>query len=134
MKVFVSYSGADEKWADLLRARLPQEGIEVWDFTSEFWPGDNWALKYGKGLEEADAMVVLLSPQAAQSKEVTREIQYALGAPRFRDRLVSVVVKPMVEIPWILQQQPLIRASKDANETVREVAAALKKSEALVER
>lgn len=65
MKVFISYAGADEKWADVLRARLPKAGIEVGNPSTEIAPGENWGLKYGKGLEASDAMIVLLSPDSA---------------------------------------------------------------------
>ena len=134
MKVFISHSGSDEKWADLLRQYLPKEGIEVWDPSSEIAPGENWGLKYGKGLENSDAMVVLLSPDSAKSDWVKHEIEYALGSPRFRDRLVTVLVRPTADIPWILERQQLIRASGDSAKTVREVAGALKSPRVAVAR
>ena len=130
MKVFISHSGSDEKWADLLRQHLAREGIEVWNPGSEIGPGENWALTYGKGLEAADAMIVLLSPDSAKSDWVRHEIEYALSSPRFRDRIFPVLVKPTEEVPWILQKQHFIRATKDAADTVRRVSSALKKSQA----
>lgn len=126
MKVFISYSHADEKWAGLLRQRLSSEGIEVWDPASEVSPGENWGLKYGKGLEASDAMIVLLSPDSAKSDVVRHEIDYALSSPRFRDRLVSVLVRPTADVPWILERQHFIRATKDVDKTVGEVTRALK--------
>jgi hypothetical protein len=128
MKIFVSYSQADEKWAQLLRSRLSQEGFEVWDPESDLAPGDNWRLKSGKALQSADAMIVLLSPEAAKSDWVQSEIDYALGSPHFRDRLIPLVVKPTEDIPWILRKQPLIRATKDVEETIRRVVASLHRS------
>ncbi|MGB8167490.1 MAG: toll/interleukin-1 receptor domain-containing protein [Chthoniobacteraceae bacterium] len=130
MKVFISYSGSDEKWANLLRQRLPQEGIDVWNPGLEIAPGENWGLKYGKGLEASDAMIVLLSPDSAKSDWVRHEIEYALSAPRFRDRLIPVLVRPTADIPWILAKQKIIRAGKDIDETVRAVASALKDTKA----
>ncbi len=130
MKVFISHSGSDEKWANLLRQHLAQEGIEVWNPGAEIGPGENWALKYGQELEAADAMIVLLSPDSAKSDWVRHEIEYALSSPRFRDRLFPVLVKPTEEVPWILQKQHFIRATKDVDGTVRRVTSALKKSKA----
>jgi len=126
MKVFISHSQADEKWADALRKGLSQQGIEVWDPALEIAPGENWGLKYGKGLEASDAMIVLLSPESAKSDMVRHEIDYALGSPRFRDRLVSVLVRPTTDVPWILEKQSFIRATKDIDKTVDEVTRALK--------
>lgn len=132
MKVFISHSHADEKWADVLRKRLSEEGIEVWDPSLEIAPGENWGLKYGKGLEASDAMIVLLSPDSAKSDIVRHEIDYALGSPRFRDRLVSVLVRPTADVPWILEEKHFIRATKDVDKTVGEVARALKTRDAKV--
>jgi putative hemolysin len=39
-----------------------------------------------------------------------------------------LVVKPTENIPWILRKLPLIRATKDTDETVRRVVACLEKS------
>jgi hypothetical protein len=109
MKVFVSHSRSDEGFARELVSRLAAEGFKVWH-GDEVSPGDNWALKVGKALEESDAMVVLLSPDADKSDYVRRDIEYALGSPRYRNRLLSVVVRPTRRIPWILRKLPLIRA------------------------
>lgn len=126
MNVFISHSSADKKWADLLREKLLERGIDVWNSREEMPPGANWALVYGKALENSDAMIVLLSPDAAKSESVRHEIDYALMAPRFRHRLISLVVRPTREIPWILEKQPhFIRAQRDVDATVRDVAEAL---------
>lgn len=130
MKVFISYSGADEKSADLLRRALLRQKIEVWNPASEIAPGENWGLKYGKALQNSDAVVVLLSPDSVKSDWVRHEIEYALSSPQFRDRLVPVVLRPTEDIPWILRRQQVIRATKDSDETARRIAIALRKSPA----
>src|SRR5437773_9430965 len=66
MKVFISYSGPDEKWADLLRTALSKYDVEAWDPASQIAPGENWGLKYGKAIENADAVVVLVSPDSVK--------------------------------------------------------------------
>jgi len=128
MKIFISHSESDEKWARLLRSRLSEEGFEVWNSASDIAPGDNWLLKSGKALEAADAMIVLLSPDSAKSDSVRSEIEFALGSPQFRDRLIPLLVKPTEDIPWILRKLQIIRATKDADETVGRVIAVLQKS------
>ena len=112
MKVFLSYSAADRELARELVSRLRAEGFDVWQF-DELAPGDNWALAIGKALEESDAMIVLLSPDAAKSEWVEREVEYALTSPRYKNRLLPVVVKPTRRIPWILRKLPLIRLYED---------------------
>jgi hypothetical protein len=130
MNVFISYSGADEKWADRLRTALGQQDITVWNPASQIAPGENWGLKYGKALQNADAVVVLLSPDSVKSDWVRHEIEYAISSPQFRDRLIPVVVRPTDDIPWILRKQQVIRAGKDIDETARRIANALRKSPA----
>ena len=127
MKVFISYSGPDEKWADLLRTALSKYDVEAWDPASQIAPGENWGLKYGKALENADAVVVLVSPDSVKSDWVRHEIQYALSSPQFRDRLIPVVVRPTEEIPWILRKLKVIRATKEPDETARRIVNVLRR-------
>jgi len=108
MRVFLSHSHKDGELARELVSRLAAEGFRVWD-DAELVPGDNWALAIGKALEESDAMIVLLSPDAARSDSVVREVEYALTSPRYKNRLLPVVVRPTARIPWILRKLPLIR-------------------------
>lgn len=62
-------------------------------------------------MEESDAMVVLFTPAAASSLDVKRNIEYALGAMNYSNRLIPVVVGdseavPETEIPWIVLRMP----------------------------
>jgi len=127
MKVFISYSEADEKWVRLLRPRLQEEGFEVWNSASDIAPGDNWLLKSGRALQSADAMIVLLSPDSAKSDWVRSEIEYALSSPQFRGRVIPLLIKPTEDVPWILHKLHFIRATKDADETISRVVAILQK-------
>ena len=128
MKIFLSYSEADAKWADLLRQGLDEAGFEVWDRATASNPGSNWHLELGRALERAEAMIVLLSPASVKSPWVLSEIEYALSARQFRGRLIPVLIKPTREIPWILQKLQFIRATKDTAETLHRITAALDES------
>ena len=127
LKVFLSYAERDDKPAQALRIELEKGGFEVWDRAARLTPGDNWALEQGKALKEAEAMVVLLSPAALASEHVKREIDYALGEPRFKGRLVPVVVRPVKEIPWILETLQVLRIDADPERCSRRVLEALKR-------
>jgi len=104
MRVFLSYAAEDRKWAQELISSLQDAGLQVWDGAAELANGNNWFLETGKALEGANAMVVLLSPAAAKSEGLKREIDYALTSKRFKHRLIPVIVKPTAKIPWILQR------------------------------
>jgi hypothetical protein len=127
LKVFLSYADRDDKLAQALRIELEKGGFEVWDPVARLTPGDNWALEQGKALNEAEAIVVLLSPAALASDHVKREIDYALGEPRFKGRLIPVVVRPVKEIPWILETLQVLRIDADLGRGSRRVLEALKR-------
>jgi len=128
VKVFISYSGPDERYAERLRQALVKHDVQVWDPASQIAPGENWGLKYGRALEDSEAVVVLISPASVKSDVVRHEIQYAVSNAQFRDRLIPVLVRPTDEIPWILRKQKVIRASQNADETARRIANALRKA------
>ena len=67
MKVFISHAYTDEPFVRKVAAGLEKVGLEVWDATREILPGDNWAAKVARALEESEAMVVLFTPDALRS-------------------------------------------------------------------
>jgi len=128
MRVFLSYDSKDEKSAKELTERLSAVGFEIWDAAQELLPGDNWALKVGKALEESDAMIVLLSPEGVKSQWVRREIEYALGSRKYEGRLIPVMVRPTSDIPWVLRQFHVVRADKERDEATKQIVAQLQRA------
>ena len=111
MKVFISYSHEDIDLAFNVSNALEKNGLQVWNADRELLPGDNWASETARALDEAEAMVVLMTPSALASRQVKREIEYALGAKNFSNRLILLAVGdrerlPKNEIPWIVKQLP----------------------------
>ena len=109
MKVYLSHSHTDAWLAARIAQALTDNGLEVRDPQRDILPGDNWASVIAHALEESDAMVVLLTPEAARSPYVKREMLYALGAKNYSNRLIPVVVGdrerlPAGEIPWIVRR------------------------------
>jgi hypothetical protein len=128
VKVFLSYAQSDAGSARSLAERLSRAGFEVWDPSRELVPGENWASKVGEALDDSDAMVVLLSPDSVDSQQVRREIEYALGSPRYEARLIPVVVRPTDKVPWILQRLTLVPFHGDPASQGEQVVRALKKA------
>ena len=107
MKVFLSHHHSDAPLAARISKALAETGLEVWDPDRDLLPGDNWAGEVARALEESEAMVVLLTPAAAGSPYVKRDIGYALGAKNYSNRLIPVVVGkgfPASERPWIVRR------------------------------
>ncbi len=122
--VYLSYSAADEKVAAQIRRRLRDDGYDVFDPIADVRLGENWAEAISHGLEQARAMVVLLSPDSVKSPNVLHEIGFALGSKHFRGRVLPVVLKPTEEIPWFLRTIPDVRIT--AGDPGSQVAKVLK--------
>jgi hypothetical protein len=131
MKVFISYACEDRELAKRLSRWLEGAGFDVWLDESNILPGDNWAEKVSQALKESQAMVVLVSPTAMDSKWVRHEIEFALGAKEYSGRLVPVFVGPRDKIPedrlpWILRRLKGIELTNQAEEeSLREIAEVL---------
>ncbi len=76
--IFLSYSRKDSGAMSRLRDRLRGEGFSVWVDEGELEPGTpDWRDAIEAGIEAAGCVVVILSPEAKESKWVAREIAYA---------------------------------------------------------
>ena len=111
MKVFLSYAHDDAALASRVCKALADSGLEVTDPDRDHLPGENWAGEVARALEESEAMVVLLTPSAVGSTAVMRNIEYALGAKNYSNRLIPVVVGGLehfsaAEVPWIVRRMP----------------------------
>jgi len=113
IQVYLSHVASDGPWARELAHQLMAAGIRVVDPFDELFPGDNWSLKIGRALEESEAMIVLISPEAVKSNWLHGEIQYALGEERFEGRLIPVKVKPTDDFPWVLRNMQWVGGNPD---------------------
>lgn len=132
MQVYISHVAADDKLADRVAAVLREAGLQVWD-ESQILPGDNWAEKLAEGLQASNAIVVLLTPNSANSANVGYEVGYALGNKDFKGRLIPVVVERPGEMapiaaPWVFSKLRTIYLADPENDDagLREIAQALK--------
>lgn len=93
---FVSYTGADEAWAEWTAYVLEEEGssviIQAWDFR----PGANFVLEMQKASEQADRTLMMLSPEYLKSLYAAPEWAAAFGhdPQGISKRLVPIMVKP----------------------------------------
>ena len=124
MKVFLSYALDDKEAARDFARRLSEEGLDVWFDEWQLQPGDNWSKEVGRALDQSDAMIVLITPEAMKSKGVRGEIEYALMTPRFEGLLIPLVLKPSDEMPWILDRMA-IRGDRSRPAAVRKIVDAL---------
>jgi hypothetical protein len=117
MNVFISYAPADAELAGRIADVLKASGFQVWD-DSQILPGDNWGVRLAQALEEAEAMVVVLTPHSLRSPNVSREVGYALGNKDYKDRVIPVIAAPpdqlpQEDIPWVLNRFQVIHLQDD---------------------
>jgi len=65
------------------------------------------------------------TPAPRFSKQVRREIAYALGNRNYEGRIFTVMVRPTEEVPWILHKFHMLRANSPA-QISKHIAGALK--------
>lgn len=93
MQLFVSHSGKDRAYVDLLAKRLESAGCTA--YLAEYdvsGVGHDLNQKLRSAIKQSDAMVVLLTLNAANSAIVREEIGFALGL----GRAVIPLVEPEV--------------------------------------
>ncbi len=125
MKVFLSYASSDAETGEEVRRALEEAGFEVWDPVIRLGHGSNFALDIGRALEDSDALVVLVSPEAMKSDWIRWELNHALGDPRFEGRLLPVELRHTDELPWILRKFTVL--TFDGQKRARPIVEALHK-------
>lgn len=78
--VFVSYAREDKNFARELTRRLRESNRVPWQDIRNIRGGDNWQITIDHALRNAEALVVVMSPNATVSQYVTYEWAFALGA------------------------------------------------------
>jgi TIR domain-containing protein len=129
MKIFLSYASQDQESAQMLTKKLEAKGHQVWDPERDLISGSDWASTLMKEMKSAEAMIVLLSPEAVDSRWVSHEIEYALGAKRLQDRLIPVLVRPTKKIPWILRELQLVKLGDNPEKATQEILERLQHSQ-----
>ena len=92
---FISYTGADQAWAEWIAETLERAGhstvLQTWDFR----PGENFIERMNKALADAERVVAVLSPAYFRSEYARDEWTAALVRDRGEaDRLLPVRVAP----------------------------------------
>lgn len=96
LKVFISYSRADMKFADELVDGLEFDGgFDVTIDRHSIKQGEEWEPRLGALIEAADTVVFVLSPDSAQSEICQWEVD---EAERLKKRLVPVLHRHLGEI------------------------------------
>ena len=101
--VFLSYSEQDILMMEKVRNRLRREGLTVWTNKTDIQTGEAFQAAIDQGIEQADTIVYLISPDAIASHYCQQEVNFALSLNK---RIIPLLVK---EID-VEQLQPELRS------------------------
>jgi hypothetical protein len=76
MKIFISYNRNDRDYASRLYENLKAHGFDAW-FYDLLTPGEAFDNTIHRKLEECDAVIAILTPQAISSPTIEAEIRRA---------------------------------------------------------
>ena len=94
--VFISYSRKDFYFAESLAFHLDREGIATWLDANHLAPGGDWAAEIDHALDEAETVVLVLTPDSIRSEYVRREWQRALAQG---DHLILALFRSCEPLP-----------------------------------
>ena len=75
--LFLSHNSKDKRFARQLAAELSGNGVRVWIDEAEMRAGDSLLRKIGEGIQRADFLGVVLSPNSIASRWVQKEVEVA---------------------------------------------------------
>jgi hypothetical protein len=130
MHIFISYSSQDKVAVGRIAERLRADGHDVWIDSLKLRPGDNLQRKVQEGLNEADALIVVVSENSRNS----RWVQHEFAAIAFQqisrgERRIIPVRLDKAEVPSYLADRVFLDLSENfeagltrLSETLREGA------------
>lgn len=128
--VFLSYSTKDHHFAELATLKLAEAGIQVWRDQGRLRAGTDWRQEIERAISVADAVIVAMSANSADSAYVTFEWAYALGngSDLVPIRLNECNVHPRLQtiqyldfsVPGVLPWETLIERIREIDRDVKE--------------
>ncbi|HEY3365155.1 MAG TPA: FxSxx-COOH system tetratricopeptide repeat protein [Symbiobacteriaceae bacterium] len=94
---FISYNKADQRWAEWIGWQLEAAGLSAHVKSWDLRPGDNQVLKRNRALQEADRLIVVLSPAFFASPDAQTDwAAFWAGTLAGEERtVVPVLVQPL---------------------------------------
>ena len=89
-QVIISYADEDRATMEKIRNSLRRESITVWTNTTDIQTGEDFEAAIERGIEQADNVVYLLSPDSVKSDFARKELEYALSLNK---RIIPVLVR-----------------------------------------
>lgn len=110
-EVFLSHAHQDHAFTTKLAETLRLHGVATWYSERNIGGAQQWHDEIGHALRRCDWFVVVLTPASVASHWVSQEVLYAVSAPRYRRRIVPVLLKRCSpeKLSWVLPNLQMIR-------------------------
>ncbi|MGB3642635.1 MAG: toll/interleukin-1 receptor domain-containing protein, partial [Rivularia sp. (in: cyanobacteria)] len=115
-QVMLSYAKEDKATMEKIRASLIREGITVWTNTTDIQTGKDFVDSFTRGIEKADNLVYLLSPNSIKSSYCQQELDLAV---KYNKRIIPLLVQKTdnLELPDSLRNLQYIDLTDNTDET-----------------
>ena len=125
MRIFISHSHRDREAVDAIADTLRSDGHEIWIDSLQLKPGDNISQRIQEGLEQADAIVFVISRNSLHSEWVQREFSaIALQQISKRQQRIIPVRLDECEVPSYLADRLYIDFASDFAQGLKSLSAA----------
>lgn len=114
-QVFLSYADEDRGTMEKIRNSLRRESITVWTNLTDIQTGEEFGEAINQGIEQADNLVYLLSPESVKSTYCQQELELALSLNK---RIIPVLVRQTEPdaIPQVLRDLHYIDLTDNVKE------------------
>ncbi len=114
-QVFLSYSEKNRETMENIRHHLMRHGITVWTNQTDIKIGSEFQKAINRGIEGADNLVFLVSPESLESEYCRQELAQAFSLNK---RIISLLIKPteLEKIPPELQKLQFINLKASQEE------------------
>ncbi|MEO1693513.1 MAG: toll/interleukin-1 receptor domain-containing protein, partial [Cyanobacteria bacterium J06631_6] len=115
-QVMLSYADEDKATMEKIRNSLRREGITVWTNTTDIQTGKDFVDSFKRGIEKADNLVYLLSPNSIKSSYCQQELDLAV---KYNKRIIPLLVHKTdeIELPYSLRNLQYIDLTDNIDET-----------------
>jgi integrase len=123
-QIFLSYAPDDHAFAALWESKLALQGYTVFKTTSSVLGRARWQQEIERAVKTSLAVIVLVSPQSADSQWVNSECSLA----RYSNRpLIPVLIQFVDDLPWYLNDLQIEDATMDIETAFARVVHSLPK-------
>jgi TIR domain len=120
-KIFISHSHHDAKWANWIDVQLTKRGFQVWRDLTSIRPGQSFIAELNNAIQEADLMVVLMSPDYFSSAWARQETEFAAAR---KIPIIPVLIAPC-EVQGLLGYYNWADLTKDRDKGLHRVIEAV---------